>query len=92
VIFANVRSLKAKASEYIRLARKEGGVVVVSHGKPTAALIPLDEATFEDYLIEHNPRLRLALEKSFAEYRSKGGVPIEKAIARTERELRRKHK
>jgi prevent-host-death family protein len=85
-----VRSLKAKASEYIRRARKDGGVVVVSHGKPTAALIPLDEDTFEDYLIEHNPRLRAAVENSFAEYRSKGGVPIEKVIAETGRELRRK--
>lgn len=90
MIFANVRSLKARASEYIRQARKDGGVVVVSHGKPTAALIPLDEDTFEDYLIEHSSVLRASIEKSFAEHRAKGGVPIEKAIAETRRELRRK--
>ncbi|MBI2890741.1 MAG: type II toxin-antitoxin system prevent-host-death family antitoxin [Nitrospirae bacterium] len=87
MIFANVRELKARASEFIRKARKTGGVVVVSHGKPTAALIPLDEDSFEEYLLEHHAGFRKALDRSFKEYRKKGGLPIERLIEETKREM-----
>lgn len=89
MIIANVRELKARASEYIRKARRAGGVVVVSHGRPTAALIPLDADGLEDFLLEHHPAFRRAIERAFAEAGRKKGVPIERLIEETRRELDR---
>jgi len=89
MIIASVRELKAKASEYIRHAKRTGGVVVVSHGRPTAALIPLDADGLEDYLLEHHHGLRRSIEKAFAEGRKKGGVPLDHLIEETRRELGR---
>ena len=89
MIIASVRDLKARASEYIRKARKSGGVVVVSHGRPAAALIPLDAEGLEDYVLEHHPAFRRAIERAFAEAVRKKGVPVERLIAETKRELGR---
>lgn len=89
MIIANVRELKARASEYIREARKSGGVVVVSHGRPTAALIPLDADGLEDYVLEHHPAFRRAIERAFAEAGRKKGVSIERLIEETKREMGR---
>lgn len=89
MVFANVRELKARASEFIRKARKSGGVVVVSRGKPTAALIPLDEDTFEDFLLEHHAGFRKAIERAFDQHRREGGVPIERMIEDAKREADR---
>ena len=88
MIFANIRELKARASEYVRQARKTGGVVVVSHGKPRAALIPLDDDSFDDYVLEHHKGIRGAIEKAFVEYKRKGGTPLDGLIEETRREIR----
>jgi len=89
MVFASVRELKARASEFIREARKNGGVVVVSHGKPTAALIPLDGESFEDYLLEYNPRLRNEIEGSFREHAAGGGTSVGKLIEKARKDLKR---
>ena len=89
MIFANVRELKAKASEYIRQAQRTGGVVVTSHGKPAAALIPLNDETFDDYVLEHHKGIRQSIEKAFSEYKKKGGKSVDTLIEETRRELGR---
>jgi prevent-host-death family protein len=84
--FANVRELKNKTSEILRLAEKEE-VVVTSRGKPTAIIKGVSEEDFEDYLLENNPKFLAALEKAKEEYIRFGGVSIEEYL----RKRRAKH-
>jgi prevent-host-death family protein len=73
--FANVRELKNKTSEILKLAEKEE-VVVTSRGKPTAIIKGVSEEDFEDYLLENNPKFLAALEKAKEEYLSLGGISV----------------
>ena len=88
VQFVNVRELKNRVSEVIRRTRK-GDVVVTSRGKPTVVLHAVAGDELEDYLLAHSPKFLKSLERSYREYRRKGGVALEKFLARTERELER---
>jgi len=47
--FANVRELKNKTSEILRLAARET-VVITSNGKPRAIIKGVSESTFEEYI------------------------------------------
>ncbi len=73
--FANVRELKNKTSEILKLAEKEE-VVVTSRGKPTAIIKGVSEEEFEDYLIENNPKFMAALERAKEEYMRLGGIGV----------------
>jgi prevent-host-death family protein len=77
--FANVRELKNKTSEILKLAEKEE-VVVTSRGKPTAIIKGVTEEDFEDYLLENNPKFLAALEKAREEYFELGGVSIDEYL------------
>ena len=74
--FANVRELKNKTSEILRLAEKEE-VLVTSHGKPRAIIKGISEEDFEDYLLENNPKFLAALEKAREEYLKLGGISVD---------------
>lgn len=84
--FANVRELKNRTSEILKLAEKED-VIVTSRGKPTAIIKGISEEDFEDHLLESNPKFLAALEKSRKEYLALGGVGIEEYL----RKRRSKH-
>ncbi len=77
--FANVRELKNKTSEVLKLAEKEE-VVITSRGKPTAIIKGVSEEDFEDYLLENNPKFLAALEKAKEEYMRLGGVSIQEYL------------
>jgi prevent-host-death family protein len=79
--FANVRELKNKTSEILKLAEKEE-VVVTSRGKPTAIIKGVSEEDLEDYLIENNPKFLAALEKAKEEYVRLGGVGVDEYLKR----------
>ncbi|HSB05646.1 MAG TPA: type II toxin-antitoxin system Phd/YefM family antitoxin, partial [Thermodesulfobacteriota bacterium] len=74
--FANVRELKNKTSEILKLAEKEE-IVVTSRGKPTAIIRGVSEEDFEDYLLENNPKFLDAIEKAKEEYMRLGGMGID---------------
>ena len=74
--FANVRELKNKTSEILRLAENED-VLVTSNGKPRAIIKGISEEDFEDYLLENNPKFLAALEKARQEYMELGGISID---------------
>jgi prevent-host-death family protein len=84
--FANVRELKNRTSEILKLAEKED-VIVISRGKPTAIIKGISEEDFEDHLLENNPKFLATLEKSRKEYLELGGVGIEEYL----RKRRSKH-
>jgi len=71
--FANVRELKNKTSEILRVAEKEE-IVVTSKGKPKAIIKGISEEDFEDYLLENNPKFLAAIEKARKEYLELGGI------------------
>jgi prevent-host-death family protein len=77
--FANVRELKNKTSEILKIAKKEE-VVVTSRGKPTAIIKGISEDDFEDYFLENNPKFLAALEKAREEYLELGGIGIEEYL------------
>ncbi|MBI3011038.1 MAG: type II toxin-antitoxin system Phd/YefM family antitoxin [Candidatus Omnitrophica bacterium] len=86
VHFVNVRELKNQTSAVIRLSRK-GDIVVTSRGKPAAVLHSVSEEDLEDYLLAHSPRFLRSLDASYRDYKHKGGIPLERLMAETEREL-----
>ncbi len=86
--FVNIRELKSRASAMIRASRN-GDIVVTSHGKPKAVLHAVTETDLEDYLLAHSQKFQKSLEASYREYRRKGGVPLDRLIAQTEREVAR---
>jgi prevent-host-death family protein len=73
--FANVRELKNRTSEILKLAEKED-VIVTSRGKPTAIIKGISEEDFEDHLLENNPKFLAALEKAREEYLELGGIEL----------------
>ncbi len=77
--FANVRELKNKTSEILKLAEKEE-VVVTSRGKPTAVIKGISGEDFEDYLLENNPKFLSALEKAREEYSRLGGIGVDEYL------------
>ena len=77
--FANVRELKNKTSEILKLAEKEE-VVVTSRGKPRAIIKGITEEDFEDHLLENSPRFLAALEKAREEYLELGGVSVDEYL------------
>ena len=86
VRFVNIRELKSRVSAVIRRSRN-GDIVVTSRGKPTAVLHAVSEGDLEDYLLAHSTKFLRSLQASYREYQRKGGVPLERLIAQTEREL-----
>lgn len=83
--FANVRELKNKTSELLRLTRKGKNVLITSRGKPVAILHGIREEEVEDYVLTHHPDLRMAIEKAYQDYKKHGGFTIEEVISRLEK-------
>ena len=88
VQFVNVRELKNRTSQVVRRAHR-GDVVVTTRGKPTVVIHAVNGDELEDYLLAHSPKFLKSLELSYREYQRKGGIPLEKFLAQTERELGR---
>ncbi len=85
--FVNVRELKANASRYIRDATAGNNVIIVSHGKPQAALLPLSEDELEDFILSREPKYQKMLQRAEREYLKRSGISIERLIAQTKDEL-----
>ncbi len=77
--FANVRELKNRTSEILKLAGKEE-VIITSRGKPTALIKGISGEDFEDYLLENSAKFLSALEKAREEYLKLGGIGIDEYL------------
>jgi prevent-host-death family protein len=67
VKFTNVRELKAKTSEMLRSVER---VLVTTHGRPTAMLVPVTEDDIEDALLAYSPKLRKKIEEGLKDIRA----------------------
>jgi prevent-host-death family protein len=61
--FTNVRELKAKTSAVLRTVEKGNTVLITTHGRPTAMLVPVSEDDIEDALLAYSPTLRKKIEE-----------------------------
>ena len=67
--FTNVRELKAKTSEMLRTVERGNTVLVTTHGRPTAMLVPVTEDDIEDALLAYSPTLRKKIEEGLKDIR-----------------------
>jgi prevent-host-death family protein len=70
VKFANVRELKSKTSEMLRTVERGNTVLVTTHGRPTAMLVPVTEEDIEDVLLAYSPVLRKRIEDGLKDVRA----------------------
>ena len=68
--FANVRELKTKTSEMLRTVERGNTVLVTTHERPTAMLVPVTEDDIEDALLAYSPKLRKKIEEGLKDIRA----------------------
>jgi prevent-host-death family protein len=66
----NTVELKNHANQLLRRVHGGQPIVVTHHGKPTAALIPLDEDGVEELALEYSPKLRRLIAEAEADVRA----------------------
>jgi prevent-host-death family protein len=79
--FTSIRELKAKTSEMLRTVEKGNTILVTTHGRPTAMLVPVTEEDFEDTLLSHSPVLRKKIEAGLRDIRAGRTMPISDYLA-----------
>ena len=83
----SVRELKAKPSEFLRLAVQGELVVIATRGKPTAVLRAIAEEELEDYILENSPRIRRLVAEGERDRRAGRVTPLEKYVARLRKQV-----
>lgn len=68
--FTNVRELKSKTSEMLRTVERGNTVLVTTHGRPTAMLVPVTKDDIEDALLAYSPLLRKRIEEGLKDIRA----------------------
>ena len=68
--FTSVRELKTKTSEMLRTVEQGNTVLVTTHGRPTAMLVPVTEDDIEDALLAYSPKLRKKIEEGLKDIRA----------------------
>ena len=66
----NTVELKNHANQLLRQVRNGHPIVVTHHGKPTAALIPLDANGVEELTFEYSPLFRRLIAEAEADVRA----------------------
>jgi prevent-host-death family protein len=82
VKFTNVRELKAKTSEMLRTVEKGNTVLVTTHGRPTAMLVPVSEDDIEEALLTYSPQLRKKIEAGLRDIREGKTPPLGEYLKR----------
>ena len=85
--FVTIRELKINGSKVIDALNAEDAIIT-RHGKPVAALVPLDEDTIEEFIMTHNPKFLASLSRAYKEYQQKGG----KSLAAVRKELKKRRR
>ena len=88
--FANVRELKTKTSEMLRTVERGNTVLVTTHGRPTAMLVPVTEDDIEDALLAYSPTLRKKIEEGLKSIRAGHTMPLSDYKAARNRKKARK--
>ncbi|MBM3302061.1 MAG: type II toxin-antitoxin system prevent-host-death family antitoxin [Deltaproteobacteria bacterium] len=86
MVTAGVRELKNRTSEFLRRTRTEGPVIITSHGRPIAAMIPLEPDEVEDFLLAHSPRIQAAVKRGTKDVESGRVHTVEELLREEGRE------
>jgi prevent-host-death family protein len=87
--FAGVKELKQQTMDILKASEKED-IIITAYGKPTAVIHHITEEDLADYLIENDPKFKMRIEESFAEYTYKGGIEADALIKRLEKRSAKK--
>ena len=68
--FTNVRELKSKTSAMLRTVERGNTVLVTTHGRPTAMLVPVREEDIEDVMLAYSPSLRKKIQEGLEDVRA----------------------
>lgn len=66
----NTVTLKNQANQLLRQVRNGHPIVITHHGKPTAALIPVDEEGIEELAFEYSPTFHRLIAEAEADVRA----------------------
>jgi prevent-host-death family protein len=66
----------AALAEYVRDVRKQP-VVVLKAGKPVAAVVPMSESEWEDYVVSHHFPLVESTRRAKERFKAQGGSSLE---------------
>jgi len=83
--FVNVRELKNKTSEVLRMAQ-ERDVIVISRSKPVAIIRHFDEDELEDYVLMNHPDFLAQMEKAYQDAKAGRTTEIDAYLASLEAE------
>ena len=81
----SVTELKAKLSDYLRLAEKED-IIVTYRGKPKGILRYFTADELEDYVIANHPEIRASIEQAQQEIKEGKFVDLKTFIREKENE------
>jgi prevent-host-death family protein len=84
-----VRELKAKTSEMLRTVEEGNTVLVTTHGRPTAMLVPVTEDDIEDVLLAYSPKLRKKIEEGLKDIRAGRSLSLSNYTAKRNRKKAR---
>ena len=87
-----IRELARKASHIVKQVQSTGRPELITrHGKPVAALIPIDESELEDWILSNAPEFVRAMRQADWEIaRGERGRPLDDVLAEIETEKTRK--
>jgi len=82
----SIRDLTHQASRIVEAVRSTGRpALVTKHGRPVAALVPIDNEALEDWILANAPEYVADMRRADEEIaRGERGVPLEQAIAELE--------
>lgn len=88
--FSSMRELKFKTSEVLRRTAKGEPVIITSHGKPRAVLVPAAENELEDLLLAYSPSLRKKIEEGLEDIEKGRLISLEAHLTRRRKTNRKK--
>ncbi len=79
----SIRDLANKASAVVdEVARSKRPAVVTKHGKPVAALVPIDQEALEDWVLANAPEFVANMAEADSEIaRGERGMPLDDVLA-----------
>ena len=77
--FANTRTTKAKLSEYLNSLETRGPIIITSHGKPKALLVPFSEDDLAALVIQKSKEIHDVVMEGLLEVRKGKTLSIKEA-------------
>jgi prevent-host-death family protein len=71
-----IKQATAPLADYARDVEKEP-VIVMEHGRPVAALMPIENADRETVMLSTNPQFLALIERSRRRHETEGGISTE---------------